>query len=287
MKRSAGLVSCFAVGSLAVVGLMVSCSAASANDGGIAYGGSPRLLTGHPSVSMTSEVIRLSVEDEMVKVDCQFVFTNHGAACKVRMGFPDEGFGADDPDEEGGDDVMNTPPKTTFTSFHSFVNGKPIPTKLIRADKPGKYWHTKTVTFRAHAVVRVHDVYTQRIGGGIFSTGVHEGNVKQVGYIVHTGASWHGPIGRSEVDVTFHSKEISANPKLTALSRIAAGRNGHSGRDIKGNVPAFNTIVWKGPGAPTVKGKTLQFVRTNWTPKASDDIDLTYGYQAMKQNVGN
>ncbi len=287
MKRSAGLFSYLGVGSLAFVGLMVSCSAASANDGGIAYGGSPRLLKGHPSVSMTSEVIRLSVGEESVKVDCQFVFTNHGTACKVRMGFPDEGFGADDPDEEGGEDVMKTPPKTTFTSFHSFVDGKPVPTQLIRADKPGKYWHTKTVTFPAHAVVRIHDVYTQRIGGGIFSTGVQEGNVKQIGYILHTGASWHGAIGRSEIDVTFQDKAVQGNPKLIPLSRILKRPDGRDGRTIKGSVPAMNTVVWKGPGTPTVKGTTLQFVRTNWTPKSSDDIDLTYGYLAMKKDAGN
>ena len=269
------------------MGLIAACSAASANDGGIAYGGSPKLLTGHPSVSMTSEVINLAVGEESVKVDCQFVFTNHGAACKVRMGFPDEGEGADDPDEEGGANVMKTPPKTTFTSFRSFVNGKPVATKLIRADKPGKYWHTKTVTFPAHAVVRVHDVYTQRIGGGIFTTGVVEGSVHQAGYILHTGASWHGAIGRSEVNVSFNSDAVPPNPKLIPLSQIVKRADGHDGRDIKGSVPASNTIVWKGPGTPTVKGKTLQFVRTNWTPKVSDNIDLTFGYRTAQKNAGN
>src|SRR4028118_808793 len=70
-----------------------------ANDAGISFGGSPRLLKGHPSVAMASEVIVMTIDEEKVTVDCNFVFKNNGKATQVRMGFPDEGQGEDDPDE--------------------------------------------------------------------------------------------------------------------------------------------------------------------------------------------
>ena len=135
--------------------------AAQANDGGIAYGGSPGLLKGHPSVSMQSEVINITIMDKKVSVDCEFVFKNEGDACTVRMGFPDVGEGSYDPDEESGEEVMKTPPKTTFKSFVSYVNGKQVATELIRAKEEGQYWHSKTVNFPAHSTVKIRDVYIQ------------------------------------------------------------------------------------------------------------------------------
>jgi hypothetical protein len=85
-----------------------------ANDGGIAFGGSPGLLNGHPSVSMSSELIRIEVSKLELKADCTFVFVNHGPACEVRMGFPDQGLGALDPDEESLNPAKS-PPKNHFS----------------------------------------------------------------------------------------------------------------------------------------------------------------------------
>ena len=62
------------------VALALLAAPAVANDGGIAFGGSPRLLTGHPTVSMESEVVRIDVGEQNVRVDCRFVFRNDGPA---------------------------------------------------------------------------------------------------------------------------------------------------------------------------------------------------------------
>jgi hypothetical protein len=193
------------------------------------------------------------------------------------MGFPDVGLGANDPDEETDQKVLaKTPPRTTFKSFASDVNGAPVKTKLIRADQEGHYWHTKTVRFPAHSVVRVRDVYRQSTGGGIVNIGKKGGNAAQVAYILHTGSSWHGPIGRSEVDVTFNTPVI-IKPQPVSLKEASGDKNE---RSIKKALPP-DSVVWKGPCAPTVSDKTLRFVRTNWRPKPSDDIELTYGYKAF------
>lgn len=269
----------FCVVALVGLSLSVVCSAALANDGGISMGGSPGLLKGHPSVRMTDEVIRITVGAETVTVDCRFTFTNHGPACTVRMGFPDQGFGAYDPDEEGGEEVMKTPPKTTFTSFRSYVEGKPVAARLIRADKPGAYWHTKTVRFPAQGIVHIRDLYTQRISGGIVTTPKGEGSVKQVAYVLHTGASWHGSIGRTEVIVTFHDAKLTAPLKPVPLARVSRS---HNARDLRAPLSSPGIVVWRGPCPPTVAGRTLRFVRENWHPKERDDIELTYAYTGFR-----
>lgn len=249
---------------------------ARANDGGISYGGSPHLLSGHRSVRMASEVIRISVGSEVVRTDCLFRFHNTGPACTVRMGFPDRGVGASDPDEEtDAQTVMKTPAKTTFLSFRSFVDGRPVKTRLVRGSKGGEYWHTKVVRFPAHATVLVRDVYTERLGGGITSVKGGSGNARQFGYVLHTGSSWHGTIGSSRVIVAFEDKRLPNSLRAVPLEQVA---NHNDGRDLKGEAPTPDTVVWSGPGAPVVKGRTLIFTRTNWRPTPSDDLMITYGY---------
>ncbi len=255
--------------------------ASQANDGGIAYGGSPGLLNGHPSVTMSSEKILLIVGDKEVRVECDFVFTNSGKACTVRMGFPDEGYGASDPDEErsSDDNFMKSPPQTTFTSFRSSVNGKPVATKLIRTDTAGHYWHTKTVSFQANQALNIRDVYTQRIGGGIAEVGSKTGTVAEVGYILHTGASWHGPIGRSEVSVRFNTSRQVGPLKPVPVKDIAKKQTGETPSATEVDRAPAGCVVWSGPCPPTVSGKTLTFIKTNWKPSKQDDIDLNYGYR--------
>lgn len=207
--------------------LVLWAGAASANDGGISYGGSPRLLEGHPSVSMQSEVIRMTVGPDKATVDCRFVFRNSGAACRVRMGFPDQARGADNPEEDSeGGPAPKTKPQSAFTSFRSYVDGHLVPTELIHGAHGGNWWHAKVVAFPAHRTVNVRDVYTVPLGGQI----IDRGSMSQTSYILHTGSSWHGPIGRSEVDVTFTPQSavraplvVRPMPKEVRMADFGAG----------------------------------------------------------------
>jgi hypothetical protein len=279
MIIKSGVVRHFCLISIAAV-LMAGGASARANDGGIAYGGTPGLLSGHPTVSMTSEKILLVVGEKEVRVECNFVFTNGGKACTVRMGFPDEGYGASDPDEENtADNLLKTPARTTFTSFKSYINGKPVSTKLIRADKAGKYWHAKTVQFAAHQILNVRDVYTQQIGGGIVNVGDKVGSAQEVGYVLHTGASWHGNIGRSEITVRFNTSNQTDPIIPLHLTDVGTKRSGEDLSPTNVQKAPKGIIVWSGPSAPAVVGKSLTFVRTNWKPSKKDDIDLYYGYR--------
>lgn len=249
----------------------LAAGSAGANDGGISYGGSPRLLTGHPSVSMQSELVRMTVGASSATVDCRFVFRNDGPACQVRMGFPDQARGADDPEEDSeGGPAPKTKPRSSFTSFRSYVDGQLVPTELIHGAHGGNWWHAKTVSFPAHGTRLVRDVYTVPLGGQILDGGA----MQQTSYILHTGASWHGPIGRSEVVVTFAPKAMTVPlvvrpaPKPGDI-RMASFRTGSG------------TILYSGPGRPMVAGKTLRFVRTNWRPTEKDDIGLYFNARRM------
>src|SRR5580700_4314088 len=161
-----------ALSAAALAGLTVR---AGADDGGIAYGGSPRLLGSHPSISMAAEKVVMVIEQREVHTVCDFAFTNHGKACRVRMGFPD--FGYQYEPNEGWEGMEPPPDPSIFTSFASFVNGKRVKTRLIRAKQVGKHWHAKVVSFAAGQTVHVRDVYVQDFGGGDAVIGGKHGNV--------------------------------------------------------------------------------------------------------------
>jgi hypothetical protein len=174
---------------------------------------------------------------------------------------------------------MKTPAQTTFTSFKSYVNGKLVAAKLIRADKPGHYWHAKTVQFAANQSLHIRDVYTQRLGGGVAKVGDKVGSYKQVGYILHTGASWHGNIGKSVVTIRFATGQQAAPIKPVPLKDIARKVPGEDTSPADIAKVTSGNVVWSGPCSPMVNGTTLTFVRTNWKPSKKEDIDLNYGYR--------
>jgi len=250
------------------IGALLLAATARANDGGIAFGGSPGLLKGHPSVSMLNEVVRMTIGEEKATADCRFVFQNKGPACSVRMGFPDRGEGESDPDEEN-ENPMHTPPKSTFLSFRSWVDNAPVKTELIRADKPGRFWHAKAVEFSANAKRLVRDVYTVPVGAQITRW---NSSVAQSYYVLRTGASWHANIGRSEVLITFNRRRMTAPLHPVRLSSVPK----RDPYDWSLSHWRPGTVVYQGPASPTVSGKTLRFVRTDWEPTERDDIELYF-----------
>lgn len=258
--------------------LLLLGTVAMANDGGISLGGSPGLVNGHPSVRMEKEVIRMTVGEQSVTVDCRFTFTNHGPATTVRMGFPDYGLGANDPYEERNTEWDKTKPVSVYTSFRSWVDGKRAPTELVRSKVENQAWQAKMVTFDQGQTREVRDLYTMPLGGGVFDSA---GSISEAGYVLHTGASWHGSIGSTLVVVTFNRKDMPG--PLRAIY-------GKSVEDIMsgkvGSPASKNEVICAGPGNPTASGKTLTFKRTNWIPTESDDIYLFFNYRRMNDGNG-
>ena len=128
---------------LVLVAVVAAASAAVADNAALTSGGQPEMLSSHRSVAMASEVVRLTVHWNRVDTDCSFLFVNHGKACKVNMGFPDFGL--------WGYDYPRKKPETMFRQYHSFVDGKPVKTKLVLGKGGREQWQTKTVSFSAGA----------------------------------------------------------------------------------------------------------------------------------------
>lgn len=240
-------------------------AAAHWNDGGISFGGSPQLLRGHPTVRMAKELIRMRIDENQVRVDCTFWMENRGKACDVRMGFPDEAYGADDPEEEGDAKV----PPGSLENFRSTVNGREVPTEIVRGKSEGghAYWHAKVVRFAGGKTTVVRDTYTTTTGGSMTSHGTF---MRAASYIVHSGSSWHGNIGETKIVVEFAIPGMGKNLKTVKASSIK--KDAHGGL---GPIPR-STVAYSGIGAPTVKGTMLTFIRKNWRPTVKDDLELHF-----------
>jgi hypothetical protein len=174
-------------------------ASAMADDGAMqGAGGTLEAMAEHPSVVME----RMDVEIEVFPpwpgsegygdVDCAFVFRNSGKATKVRMGFPEEGWGNISVDRPQG-----------FVRFATWVDGKPAATRVegFRAserDSSWKRWRVKAVQFGAGQKREVRVRYRGRLGedslGGTFFV-----------YRVGSGGSWKGPIGQARVRVRLHA----------------------------------------------------------------------------------
>lgn len=249
---------------------LLSAAAAWADDGGISFGGAPYLLGPHKNISMKSEVIRMDIGKELIRVDCQFVFLNAGPRTRVRMGFPDQGRGAEDPDywnseRKGG------PIKGTFLSYKSIVDGKLVPTTTVKAKEAGAIWHEKTVSFKPHSTCRVHDVYTLKPGGQVTKSGT--GLYSQTSYVLHTARSWRGAIGSAVIIANFQPGVLDGPVQLRRIKTPAI--------DMNWDGIAANVCYYEGFGKPQVTRSSLTFSKKNFLPTSKDDIFLYYGHHKL------
>jgi hypothetical protein len=111
----------------------------------------------------------------------------------VLIGFPESG---------GGDIVV---PKMGFEYFRSYVDGKRVQVRVREQRRdvdPGGYfrWYLKRVRFGAGQTRVIRNVYRAPLGA--ISTGHNFFD-----YILTTGASWKGKIGRSDIIVELSGLE--------------------------------------------------------------------------------
>jgi hypothetical protein len=242
-----------------------------ADDSAITWGGNPQMLQGHPTVQMVSEKVVVTVhpgENFYTDVDCNFVFHNDGAACDVRIGFPDRASGMPEGNfTKGGDVDFPHPTFQALQSFKSWVDGKPIGTTVVPSHDPGKgakfggSWHVKVVHFGENQTLKVRDTYRQPQSGGSIGSGY----LNQVQYILSTGGSWNGNIESAEVDVIIPglsgfkpASELGADPYT--FDHWADVKPGH--------------VYYSGYAEPVIEGNMLVFKRANFKPDDSSDINV-------------
>ncbi|MCE5200498.1 MAG: hypothetical protein ABFD54_14035 [Armatimonadota bacterium] len=179
-----------------VVAFLFTCNAlVVADDGGVhGVGGSAELIKPeHSSIRMIREQVNAQVLRSWrtpPRVRCEFVFKNEGKATTVKMGFPEMSAG----------ELAPIPDKnvTALDGYLSWVDGKPVKTRIVpsrnNGDQNYQAWHIKDVSFAAGQTRTIVDSYSGGMGGDV------DGN-RWFNYILKTGASWKGPIGKAAIKV--------------------------------------------------------------------------------------
>jgi len=251
-----------------------------ADDAAITFGGNPKALAGHKSVRMVRERVVVTVEKGTAKYDCTFYFQNQGAPCKVRIGFPDRGRGADETSHM--EDVYNAkekhkpiPAYQNLGHFRSWVDGKEVKTVLIPVGEEAASWHTKVVAFKGGQTRVVRDTFVMKYGSGLTSSG---GAAEMRTYVMSTGASWKGNIGDAEVIVRFAKGVLPGAPKPIPAKITGQPQGDALGYKKWASVPK-NGVLWSGFAMPSVRGNELRFHRRNFKPTQKSDIWLYFGFR--------
>lgn len=149
--------------------------------------GNPQLMKEHPSIQMVREDVTINPVTQ--KVTARFVFHNSGPATTVLMGFPEH--------DSGDAGFSSNHPRFPENKFVSLIDGVKVQVSPIV--RPGEWaidnytvWWTKSVYFAAGQTRIVDDNYSG--GGGDIATGN-----KWFNYVLKSGASWNGPIGRAVI----------------------------------------------------------------------------------------
>lgn len=177
-------------------------------------------------VQMLAEEVRVKVFPERSEVEATFTFWNRGPAVNLLVGFPQALAQAELERAEFGDD-------TALHDFRAWVGGRQAPVQLEKAagggqgslagetappegGSPGSpalppypAWYTFLLSLTSGEKVEVRNTYWVK------NTAWSNGEV-ETGYILQSGATWAGPIGRGRVELVLEGIEpyqvIGARP---------------------------------------------------------------------------
>lgn len=174
----------------AVLGLLAPAIVCRADDESlVGVSGTIEALSPNPSIRMVEESVHIGDPTDPHGV-ARFVFKNEGPATDVLIGFP-----------ETGDQIApGKPASPGLIHFRSFVDGKRVKVHRHMAHhEPALFsdfdyvaWYMKRVHFaarQAHVIVDEYD------GGG----GSQGSGLKYFIYVLKSGATWKGPIGRAVI----------------------------------------------------------------------------------------
>ena len=153
-------------------------------------------------VTMIAERVEAEIRGDQAWVTCVFTFTNTGPATDVLIGFPQ----AQSREREGE--------APELVDFQAFVDGTEVPTIFRPNAQPqGEWdyagWHTFTVPFAAGQTCVVRNTYHGRL------TLISNGD-RAFGYVLHTGATWHGSIRQADIVVRWQRDRDVAPETLSA-----------------------------------------------------------------------
>jgi hypothetical protein len=245
-----------------------------ADDGDIeGVGGSIKLLKGHKTIRMVSEDVRIKLPEGTVRAT--FVFRNEGPATSVKMGFP----------ESGNNASTSSKTRTRFGYFRSYVDGQRFKVKRegnLARDMEGDYhtWWTKSLRFGKHQTRVVVNEYQGGFGGDT-------SNDAYFNYVLSTGASWKGKIGRARITV-----DVAG---LGRVSGLTGGPEGYTRRnhkfswDLRNLEPSADDDVyvrwWDGFKDIWVNGKAIAAHEDRFDVNAYRfDVNADKGNQPPRSN---
>jgi hypothetical protein len=241
--------------------LVCSVTSACADAGSISLGGSAHLLAENKTVALRAEKVMIVIGKKRVTVDCRFDFINNGPACKVRMGFPDKSITR-----------TGEPPKGTFLSYKSYVDGEKTRSELVKNDEPFSevdLWHASDVEFAANATRSVRDVYTTRPGFGV----ADENTItKNFAYVLETGRSWSGLIKEAEISITFEKRTLPSPIHVKWFSSDEDLVDFNWKDAVKG------TVLISGPSQVSVEGQTIHFHLKDFKPRYEDNVVVLFDH---------
>lgn len=198
MAKGKGPLYLIAVAGLVLAMLPYAAQADDASLGAVGYGVVP---LDNDQVTMAAERVDAEIRGDRAWVTCVFTFTNTGPPTEVLMGFPQ---------------ADSTRGESELVDFRAFVDEVEIPVAFrhdtqtqARSEYPVAGWHTFTVAFAPGQTHIVRNTYHGRLtrvsnGGRIFE------------YILHTGATWKGPIGQADIVVRWQRDRDVAPESLSA-----------------------------------------------------------------------
>lgn len=272
----------FARCSPVVFSVMMLAFSAHADDGAVSEvsGGTIAPLDQHPSVRMVSEVVTVRIVDGKSYVHCEFVFRNEGKATTVKMGFPEHAWGGGD-----GGAFMRikgfktwVDGKTTKVAYKPANNTRP----KISGGEEYKAWYVKDVRFAKGQTRKVVDEYYAKLGseGG---AGSPYDKISIFDYVLKTGSTWKGPIGKAVVIVDAST--------MTPYCDINAGPAGYSNRggiltwSLVNIEPKDDIHVELLPRCPKLNGKTVD--GWWWWPYSVDNGIIMAGPRFIQEMGGS
>lgn len=187
--------------------IMISCfpNTAKANDAMIVGGtGGTVYAISNSDVEMEEEIIDITVMNGRSYVSCQFFFHNTGDGTSLLMGFP-TGHRSEEPEDEdyeGPEDEY----VTELNRFRTFIHGRKVPVEIKDGLKPEgnnkdelyfPQWYTWKVTFAANERVKIVNKYWMT------NTSSLSYDWEEINYILRSGATWRGTIGKVTVRMKF------------------------------------------------------------------------------------
>ena len=203
--------------------------------------------TPQSSVTLVSERVHITIGEKEVHVESTSEFVNHGAACTVGIGLPDQ--------------VRATP-----HTFALRIDGRLTRTGVIYCAKPNGVWHERSLVFRNHGKHTVHSEYTLPLE----AQSALDGSYYQIFYTLGDGGTWPDYIEHSEVEITFDRASVPG--KLNLLPTEILGESHMA--NVQWSHFGPGTVVFQAPATPAKDGKTLTFVRDHWKPAPGDDLAL-------------